>query len=338
VSLKRILIATDAWKPQVNGVVRTLETTRAYLEKMGHTLEVIEQGQFPNRPVPFYPEIRLAFFTQSQLVHRVKKFNPDCIHIATEGPIGLAVRWFCRRNRLRFTTSYHTKFPEYLEELIHLPASFTYRFMRRFHSKATRTFVATPSLEAELRQRGFQEPIVRWSRGVDLSVFHSYPKRELSDPRPIHLYAGRVSKEKNLEAFLKLQLPGTKWIVGDGPHRETLQKQYPDAKFLGYRRGQELAQTYSDADLFVFPSKTDTFGLVMIEAMACGLPVAAYPVVGPVDIVTEPKLGALRENLGEAIEEARQTGDKRRCIEYAQQFTWERCTLQFLHGLVQAKT
>jgi glycosyltransferase involved in cell wall biosynthesis len=255
------------------------------------------------------------------------------VHVATEGPIGLAVRAFCRRNRWRFTTSYHSKFPEYLQELARVPAGWSYRFMRWFHSASSAVMVSTPSLEAELTARGFRN-IRRWSRGVDLALFYPRPKMWNEYKRPILLYAGRVSKEKNIEAVLTLKQNGTKIVVGDGPIREKLQRDYPNAVFLGYLTGAAFGEAYANADVFVFPSKTDTFGLVMIEAMACGVPVAAYPVVGPIDIVTESKVGCLDDNLGRAVETALKTGDADACVRHARQFTWERCTDQLLANFV----
>jgi len=330
----RILLATDAWRPQVNGVVRTWETSIARLRQLGHEVDVIEPNLFPGMPCPFYPEIRLSLPLQNAIVRRIGKFKPHVIHIATEGPIGLAVRLFCRRRGLFFTTSYHTKFPEYLQEMLFLPAGVSYRFMRWFHRRSSTIMVATPSLEAELRQRRFHPPLKRWSRGVDLELFQPRPKNHFNFPRPILLYVGRVSKEKGIEDFLRLKTPGTKVIVGDGPIRERLEKQYPEVKFLGYRRGLALAECYASADLFVFPSKTDTFGLVLIEALASGIPVAAYPVVGPIDIVTQPNVGALHADLGQAVSRALKEGNPEACTQLGRQYTWENCTNQLLSNFV----
>lgn len=332
----RILLATDAWHPQVNGVVRTWTTSIERLRSLGHQVEVIEPNQFPGMPCPLYPEIRLCLPFQKRIVRQINGFKPDVIHIATEGPIGLAVRLYCGRRQLRFTTSYHTKFPEYLQRMLFLPASLSYRFMRWFHGGSSAIMVATPSLEAELRGRGFTPPIQRWSRGVDLDLFHPRDKTLFPWPRPILLYVGRVSKEKSIEDFLKLKNPGTKVIVGDGPIRERLEKQYPEARFLGYRKGQPLAECYANSDLFVFPSRTDTFGLVTIEALASGVPVAAYPVVGPIDIITHAKTGALDEDLGKAVERALTEADPAECIRVGRQYTWENCTNQLLSNFVPA--
>lgn len=334
----KILLATDAWRPQVNGVVRTWETSIRHLRDRGHAVEVIEPGQFPSTPVPFYPEIRLCLPWQNQLAERVRSFQPDAIHIATEGPIGLSMRTFCGRRRWRFTTSYHTKFPEYLREMVHLPTSLSYRYMRWFHSASSSILVATPTLEKELIARRFAPPIRRWSRGVDLELFHPRPKTPSDFPRPHLLYVGRVSKEKGIEDFLKAKTPGTKFVVGDGPIRERLEKLYPEAKFLGYRRGLALAEVYANCDLFVFPSRTDTFGLVLIEALASGLPVAAYPVLGPIDIVDDEKAGALDENLEVAVERALKRCDSANAVALGRQYTWERCTDQLLGSIVALKT
>jgi len=333
--IQRLLVATDAWTPQVNGVVRTLETTIARLREMEIAVEVIEPEAFSGFPLPFYREIKLCIPEMNVIGRRVSEFRPDAVHISTEGPVGVLMREFCRRRRWRFTTSYHTKFPEYLHEMLRIPTAAGYRWMRWFHSASSAIMVATPSLEAELRERRFPERFRRWSRGVDLTLFHPREDCRLPYPGPIVLYAGRVSKEKNIEAFLSLSLPGTKVIVGDGPIRASLEKQYPDAVFVGYKRGEELARMYAGADVFVFPSRTDTFGMVMIEAMACGIPVAAYPAIGPIDIVTHPGVGTLDADLGVAIRGALRDGNANACVEHARGYTWERCTGQFYDSLVR---
>jgi glycosyltransferase involved in cell wall biosynthesis len=330
----RILIATDAWHPQVNGVVRTLEMTADRLRALGHAVEVIEPGPYPAIPVPFYPEIRVSLPRPGRVYDRVRRFRPEYVHIATEGPIGLLVRRYCRLRGWRFSTSYHTRFPEYLRQLVRVPEGLTYRFLRWFHGPAGAMLVATPSLERELKARGFATPVRRWSRGVDLSVFRPRPKPADGYPRPVLLYVGRVSAEKNVEDFLRLKVRGTKLVVGDGPARADLEAKYPDAVFLGYRTGAALGEVYAAADLFVFPSKTDTFGMVVIEALASGLPVAAYPATGPVDTVTHEKLGALDDDLGRAVERALRTGDPAACAAEGRAYTWENCTRQFLDGLV----
>ena len=332
--MARILIATDAWHPQVNGVVRTLDTTARQLRRLGHDVEVVEPSAFARIPVPFYPEIPLACPRPGRVYDRIQRFGPDRIHIATEGPLGILVRAYCVRRRLRFTTSYHTRFPEYLQQLARIPEAWSYRFLKWFHRAAATMMVSTPSLEAELRARGFAPPIRRWSRGVDLGIFHPRPQPANAYPGPVLLYVGRVSAEKGVEDFLKLDHPGTKFVVGDGPARAELQRRYPDAVFLGYRKGSELGEVYAAADLFVFPSRTDTFGIVVIEALASGLPVAAYPATGPIDIITRPELGALDDDLGRAVARALQTGNRSACSEEGRSYTWENCTGQFMRNLV----
>lgn len=332
--MKRIAIITDAWHPQVNGVVRTLSTTANTLRELGHTVEVLEPLAFPQVAAPFYPEIRFALATPGTVARRLLKFAPDHVHISTEGPLGLLARRFCVKRGWRFSTSYHTKFPEYLKAMARVPEVWTYRALRWFHNGASAMMVATPSLETELKACGFTAPIRRWSRGVDRSIFRPRPKIASEYPRPVLLYVGRVSVEKGIDEFLKLDTPGTKVIVGDGPARVDLERRYPGAKFLGYRSGEALGECYAAADLFVFPSRTDTFGLVVIEALACGLPVAAFPATGPIDILTKPELGACREDLGEAIRQALQLGDRDACLAEGAAYTWYRCTEQFLGNLV----
>jgi glycosyltransferase involved in cell wall biosynthesis len=332
--MARILIATDAWHPQVNGVVRTLDTTTRLLREMGHTLEVVEPSAFARVPLPFYPEIRVGLPRPGRVDERVRRFRPDHVHISTEGPIGWLVRRYCRLRGWNFSTSYHTKFPEYLRQLVGVPEGAAYRVLRRFHNRSAALMVATPSLEADLQARGFTAPIRRWSRGVDLTLFRPRDAKPGDYARPVLLYVGRVSAEKGIEDFLRLDVPGTKLVVGDGPARAELERRYPMAKFLGYRRGQELADCYAAADLFVFPSKTDTFGIVLIEALASGVPVAGYPVTGPIDIITRPELGALHADLGQAVAAALRSGEPRACAEEGRRYTWENCTRQFLANLV----
>jgi glycosyltransferase involved in cell wall biosynthesis len=359
--MARILIATDAWHPQVNGVVRTLDTTSRLLRERGHDVEVVEPTCYATMPVPFYPEIQVCLPRPGRIYDRIRRFRPDHIHIATEGPLGLIVRRYCRLRGWRFSTSYHTRFPEYLNELAHVPIGWSYRFLKWFHGQSSCMMVATPSLEQELIGRGFTAPIRRWTRGVDLAIFHPRPKppgtrnpvsswetgflsNSLRNPVsqaetgfqdvPVMLYVGRVSHEKNIEDFLKLDVPGTKLIVGDGPARAELESKYPAAQFLGYRSGADLGAVYAAADLFVFPSRTDTFGIVVIEALASGLPVAAYPATGPIDTVTNEKLGALDPDLGVAIQRALATGHPVACAAEGRRYTWENCTSQFESNLV----
>ena len=334
--MARILIATDAWHPQVNGVVRTLDTTSKMLREFGHIVVVVEPSAYATVPVPFYPEIAVCFPRPGRIYDRVRRFQPDHIHIATEGPIGLLVRRYCRLRGWRFSTSYHTRFPEYLKRLARVPERLTYGFLKWFHGRSSCMMVATPSLEKELQSRGFGAPIRRWTRGVDLSIFFPRPKPEVPYARPVLLYVGRISHEKNIEAFLRLNTTGTKLLVGDGPARTELERRYPEAVFLGYRSGQALGEVYASADLFVFPSLTDTFGIVVIEALASGLPVAAYPATGPIDTLTRDAYGALDASLQTAVEQALKSGDPVACAAEGRSYTWENCTRQFESNLVRA--
>lgn len=326
-----ILIVSDAWYPQVNGVVRTIGTVRTELEKMGHTVEVIGPDRFRTVPMPTYPEIRLALGAGSRLPPMIDSIRPDCIHIATEGPLGHAARRYCMKRRIPFTTAYHTRFPEYIRDRAPIPLALSYAVVRRFHKPAAAVMVATPSIEAALKARGFRN-IKRWTRGVDTDLFRPRDKSFLSDPRPISMYVGRVAVEKNLEDFLRLDLPGTKYVVGDGPAREDLQKRYPEVRWAGAKHGEELAQYYAAADVFVFPSKSDTFGLVLLEALASGVPVAAYPVPGPLDVVDGADVAFLDNDLKRAVENAL-TVSPDRCRQYALGFSWKASAEQFLSNL-----
>lgn len=330
---QRIAIVTDAWMPQMNGVVRTLYTTRDILYAKGHDVLVVSPDQFSSFPCPTYPEIRLALAPPGKVARLLREFAPDAIHIATEGPLGMTARRYCSRHGVPFTTAYHTQFPEYVARRTHLPADWFWRYIRWFHAPAQRVLVATESIRKELRAHGLDR-LHHWSRGVDLSCFtpDAPPPAVYDDlPRPIQLYVGRVAVEKNIEAFLSGAYPGSKVVVGDGPALADLKARYPDVRFLGRRTGRELAGCYAGADVFVFPSRTDTFGLVMIEALACGTPVAAYPVAGPLDIVTE-EVGALCDDLDRAIAAALFC-ESRACSNYGSEFSWEAATSQFLSGL-----
>ncbi len=329
----KILIASDAWQPQINGVVRTLMTTRDTLQRMGHEVAVISPDLFSTLPCPTYPEIRLAFRTSRKIKQIVESFQPDAVHIATEGPLGWATRGFCIKHGYRFTTSFHTKFPEYVEARFRIPARWGYALLRRFHAHAERIMIATPSMAKELEQWGFKN-LVRWSRGVDTGLFKVRDKAFLQGQRPIALYVGRVAIEKSIEDFLKLDIPGTKYVVGDGPQLDSLRQHYPQVHFVGAKVGEELAQHFAAADIFVFPSRTDTFGLVLIEALACGVPVAAYPVPGPIDVIDNSGVGVLHENLQTAVNQVLQNPPSaEKCREYAMRYAWEVCTRQFLENL-----
>ena len=330
---QRIAIVTDAWLPQMNGVVRTLTTTCDLLRAQGHDVMVVSPDQFASLPCPTYPEIRLAISPPGAISRKLREFAPGAIHIATEGPLGVAARRYCERSGTPFTTAYHTQFPEYVARRTHLPARWFWKYIAWFHGPARRVLVATESIRAELRTHGLGR-LHHWTRGVDLSCFGPLapPPGEFADlPRPIQLYVGRVAVEKNIEAFLEAKHPGSKVVVGDGPMLEALRRKYPEALFMGRKSGAELAGCYAGADVFVFPSRTDTFGLVMIEALACGTPVAAFPVAGPRDIVTDD-VGALSEDLDRAIDAALYS-DRRACAEYGAKFSWEAATEQFLTGL-----
>ena len=332
----RILIVSDAWFPQVNGVVRTLSVVADKLTAMGDTVEVIGPDRFRNLPMPGYAEIRLAIAPKRRLAQLVADFAPEIIHIATEGPLGWAMRGLCRRNKWPFTTAFHTRFPEYLEARTRIPADWSWRMMRRFHEAGDGTFAATASLRQELAKRGFTK-IRAWTRGVDLERFNPASRDEWPGlPRPVFLYAGRVAIEKNIEAFLKLDLPGSKVVVGDGPALPALRQKFPEVTFTGYRENGALARSYAGADVFVFPSRTDTFGLVLLEALAAGTPVAAFPVTGPIDVITDERIGALDEDLRAACLKALNC-DRSLARRHAEAWSWDACVAQFRAALVPIK-
>lgn len=323
----RIAIVTDAWKPQVNGVVQTLSKTRDELGSMGHEVLMLTPEGRRTLPLPTYPEIRLTLFPGRAVRREFDAFDPDCVHIATEGPLGQAARRYCLRRDLPFTTAYHTQFPEYVRARAPIPIAFTAKILRRFHGKAVRTMVPTERIREKLEARGF-ENVVIWSRGVDTELFCDRKPFDYRLPRPIWISMGRVAVEKNIGQFLDLDLPGSKVIIGDGPDRARLQRQHPECHFLGYRFGEELASHLAGGDVFVFPSRTDTFGLVMLEAMACGLPIAALPVDGPIDVVRSGKTGVLDEDLGHACREALKLNSKD-CRAFAESRNWNYSTRQF---------
>jgi glycosyltransferase involved in cell wall biosynthesis len=328
----RLLVVTDAWAPQVNGVVRTLEILGRDLAAMGHEVDyATPEGRF-TMALPTYPEIRLAIFPRRSLERMIDHFQPTAIHIATEGPLGWSARAICLKREIPFTTSFHTRFPEYVNARFpFISESLVYRGLRRFHGPATAMMVATQTLKHELESHGFTNTRI-WSRGVDVDVFRPIPGATLPFERPIWLYVGRVAVEKNLEAFLALDLPGTKVIVGEGPAREELVQKYPQARFPGTKIGDDLVRHYSASDVFVFPSKTDTFGLVMLEALACGAPVAALPVPGPLDVIDSDSVGVLDNDLAAACRGALNLS-RVDCRAYAVTRSWRACTEQFLSNL-----
>jgi 1,2-diacylglycerol 3-alpha-glucosyltransferase/glucuronosyltransferase len=327
----RILIATDAWHPQVNGVVRTLTSLARSASALGAEINFLTPDGFPSVGVPTYPGLRIAVPNRREIAARIEAVSPDAIHIATEGPIGWAVRAYCRRRRLAFTTSYTTRFPEYIAARSIVPATLSYAVLRHFHAAAAMTMVATASLRQELSARGFRK-LGNWTRGVDTTLFTPNDPAELDLPRPIFMTVGRVAVEKNLEAFLSLDLPGSKIVIGDGPQKAELQRRYPKARFLGEKTGKDLTSHLAAADVFVFPSRTDTFGVVQLEALACGTPVAAFPVTGPLDVIADHPVGALDSDLKSAC--IRALGASREtCRSFALERSWENSARQFIGNL-----
>ncbi len=329
----KVMIVTDAWSPQVNGVVRTLTTTRREMEAMGHQVEILSPLEFRTLPCPTYPDIRLSVWPGKKVDQRIRDYAPQALHIATEGPLGIAARRYARKHNLPFTTAYHTRFPEYVHARTGIPLAWTYRFLRWFHGPAHAVMAPTPAVKTDLESFGFDN-VVLWSRGVDLDVFHIQTSHRLDSEHPIFLYVGRVAIEKNVEDFLKLDLPGSKWIVGDGPALAALRAKYPQAHYLGVLKQPELAEVYAAADVFVFPSKTDTFGLVLLEAMACGLPIAAYPVTGPIDVLgATSTAGVMHADLRVACMAALKL-DRAHARAHAERFSWRAATEQFVGHLV----
>lgn len=333
----KILVATDAWHPQVNGVVRTLGQVAQEARALGADLEFLSPQGFPTLPMPGYAEIRLALTGPNAIERRLDRTRADCVHIATEGPIGHAVRRVCIRRGMPFTTSFHTRFPDYLAERLPLPQRWTedmaWAWLRRFHGQSAAVLAATPTLQQELIGRGFRN-VKLWSRGVDAQLFNPGKRRELGLPRPIFLTVGRVAVEKNLEEFLKLDLPGTKLVVGDGPARDALAKKYPDAVFAGAKQGEELAAYYASADVFVFPSLTDTFGLVLLEALASGVPVATFPAAAPRDVIGDAPVGRIDADLRRACLEALEL-ERADCRAFAERLTWAACAQTFLDHVTE---
>jgi len=328
------LIVSDAWRPQVNGVVRTMSTVAKELEAMGCVVEVIGPDRFRTIPMPTYPDIRLSLLPRRRLERLIEAFSPEALHISTEGPLGIAARAWAMRNGCAFTTAFHTRFPEYLHARTRIPTRLSYVWLRRFHAAGSGVMVATDSLRRELSARGFTN-VRAWSRGVDLAQFTPEPQEDWGLPRPIFIYVGRLAVEKNIGAFLTLDLPGSKVVVGDGPQRTALERRFPQVHFVGARHGASLARAYAGADVFVFPSLTDTFGVVMLESMACGTPVAAFPVTGPKDVLAAggPLVGAVDPDLRRAALQALASGDRDACRRYAERFSWRACASMFLRNL-----
>ena len=328
----RIALVSDAWAPQVNGVVRTLTAVIGELALRGHSVTAITPDLFRTMPCPSYPEIRLALRPARRVGELIDAAKPDAIHISTEGPLGIAARRHCLKRGYGFTTAFHTRFPEYVAARLALPLSWSYALMRRFHAPSRGVMVATETVRRELAARGFDN-LRRWNRGVDAALYDPALRGDMGGlPRPIFLAVGRVAVEKNISAFLALDLPGSKVVVGDGPMLEKLRRRHPEAHFLGKHEGRDLARLYASADVFVFPSRTDTFGLVLLEAMASGLPVAAYPVPGPLDVIGDSGAGVLDEDLGRAALAALQI-PREHCREHALRYTWTASADQFVENL-----
>ncbi len=326
-----VLIVTDAWHPQINGVVRVIERLRDTMQARGITVHVMAPDSFWTVPMPGYSEIRLSLVNRQKVRRTIERLKPEAIHIMTEGPLGGAVRRYCIKRRLPFSTAYNTQFPEYLRARLPVPLDWTYPIMQRFHARAEVCLVPTKTVAERLQARGFSNTKV-WPLGVDLEQFKPGLRTDLGVKRPVFLYVGRVSVEKNIEDFLRLDLPGTKIVVGDGPIRARLARQYPKVEFVGHKQGDDLATYFASADVFVFPSRTDTFGLVLVEALASGTPCAAYPVTGPLDVLTDPNVGVMDEDLRKAALAALEL-DRSLCPAYARQFSWTATTERFLNAI-----
>jgi len=327
----KILIVTEAWNPQINGVVRTLKMTSRELGKLGHTVELLTPQGFRSIPCPTYPDIRLSITTPAEVARRIDEFGPDCLHIATEGPLGWMARAVARRRGWPFTTAYHSRFPEYIHARIRFPLGISYAVLRAFHNAGRGMLVPTPAIVADLKQRGFSQARL-WSRGVDLGTFSPEGERLPRGAEPVFLYVGRLAIEKNIEAFLSLDLPGEKWIAGEGPAEARLKARFPKARWLGVLDGPSLATLYRSADVMVFPSLTDTFGLVILESLACGTPVAAYPVAGPIDVIGTSDAGAMHDDLRTACLSALSIS-REAARAHAERFSWADASLQFLSAL-----
>ncbi|MGA9851500.1 MAG: glycosyltransferase family 1 protein [Gammaproteobacteria bacterium] len=331
----KIALITDTWLPEVNGVVVTLRHLTAELSALGHEIQLLTPDTFSTIQCPGFNTVRLALFPQRGVTRILDEWQPATIHIATEGPLGLAARHYCLKRRLSFTTSYHTRFPEYLRTRAPVPLKLSYAWLRRFHQPAARVLVSTSTLVRHLASHGFCNLTV-WGKGVDTELFRPHDKNRISDPRPVWMYAGRVAAEKNLEAYLSLDLPGTKYVVGDGPELVSLRKRYPQARYTGFLLGQDLARQLATADVFVFPSLTDTFGLVLLEALACGVPVAAYPVMGPADVVNQGVTGYCHGDLQQAALACLSLNPEH-CRAQALRQGWHQVAAQFVAHMVPAR-
>jgi len=327
--LSKIVIITDAWTPQVNGVVVCIQQTVKHLRKMGHDVFVIGPNRFKNIPCPTYPEIRLALFARKKVFAILDDLKPDALHVNTEGPLGIAARSYAHKNKMRYTTAFQTRFPEYIKARTAIPLSWTYAFLRWFHKNSERVLVPSKTVQEDLIKWNVGKPEV-WSLGVDLSTFQ--PKKRAARKKKVYVCTSRLAIEKNLDAFLGLNLDGEKWMIGSGPEEKRLREKYPDVKFFGNKSHEEIAKIYQECDYFVFPSKTDTFGLVLLEAMACGLPVAAYNVSGPKDVIGKSKAGILREDLAEAVR-GLESLSALTAIKHAKNFSWEKASEKFFSFL-----
>jgi glycosyltransferase involved in cell wall biosynthesis len=328
----KIILATDAWEPQINGVARTLKNTEKELVKMGHEVNVLQPEMFKTINCPYSKDVKLGFVSQKYLKDFIK--NPCAVHIATEGTIGLATRIFCKRNNIPFTTAYHTKYPEYVKKYAHIPLFATRAYMRWFHNSSSSVMATTEQLANHIKEMGINSPIKIWGRGVDDTLFYQRRKNILFE-KPVGMYVGRISKEKSIEDFLELPLNIIKIVVGDGPELKRLESNYPDVIFTGPLVGEELASMYCNADVFVFPSKTDTFGLVVLEALASGVPVACYPVKGPGEIISKGEnIGCASWDLKKAFTKALTNKNEKACVEFAKKYSWKNCTQQFYENLI----
>ena len=338
--MKKLLIITDTTKEQINGVVRTTNATVNILKSKNFDVEILNTDNFLNISFPFYKEIKIALPQIWKVFKKIKNYNPDYIHISTEGVVGLMGIVVCKFKNLNYTTSYHTRFPEYLEKMVKIPKSISYAYFRWFHSKSKKVLVPTKSMKDILDKKNFKNTYI-WNRGVDLSIFYPNLNKQ-KNLKPVLLYVGRVSVEKNIEEFLKLNIKATKMVVGDGPIKKELEEKYPDVIFTGAKTGKELSELYSTADVFVFPSKSDTYGLVLLEALASGLPIATYKEPGPIDISLENEELSknccfMSDDLEIAVKNAINNGVQESAIELSKLFSWEKCTEKFIKTLIKSK-